>query len=97
MLNMTSMSSGFFAPTFAGLLLDHMKDQWMAWSIIFYFSGGMLIVSTIVFLIFASAERQPFDLINEYVDEYEFTEKSVVHPSIANTTWITEIEERQAC
>ena len=95
MLNMTAMSTGFFAPTFAGLLLDHMKDQWIAWSIIFYFSGGMLILSTIVFLIFASAERQPFDLINESVDQYEFAANAVVHPSNLNILWRAEAEAGQ--
>ena len=97
LLNMTSMSCGFFAPAFAGLLLDNMKDQWMAWSIIFYFSGGFLILSTTVFLVFASAERQPFDFINDSVEEYEFTEKAVIPSSDLNTLCKVEIEERHRC
>ena len=97
LLNMVSMSCGFFAPAFAGLLLDNMKNQWMAWSIIFYFSSGLLILSTIVFLVFASAERQPFDFIDDPLDEYKLIEKGVISPPDLNTIWTVEVGERHRC
>ena len=65
MLNMAAMSSGFVAPAFAGLLLDNIKNQWLAWCILYYSTGGLLIFSTIVFMIYGSAERQSFDFVAE--------------------------------
>ena len=64
-LNMISMSAGFVAPAFAGLILDNMKDEWAAWCVVFWSSAILLILSNIVFILFASAERQPFDMIEE--------------------------------
>jgi MFS family permease len=65
LFNMCAMSSGFFAPAFAGLLLDHIKNQWLAWSIIYYSTGGLLVLATIGFMILGTTERQPFDFCED--------------------------------
>jgi ACS family sodium-dependent inorganic phosphate cotransporter len=66
LLNMISTSTGFIAPAFAGAILQGMQDDPVkAWSIIFYFCGSLAVVATALFLMFASAERQPFDYIEK--------------------------------
>lgn len=72
LLNMISTSTGFIAPAFAGAILQSMQDDPVkAWSIIFYFCGSLAVFATAMFLIFASAERQPFDFIE---DKTEYNE-----------------------
>ena len=39
--------------------------EWQAWDIMFYSSGGFAILANVIFLLFASAERQEFDLTRE--------------------------------
>jgi len=64
LLNLISTSSGFIAPAFAGGVLQGMEDDPLkAWSILFYTCGGISLLSTAIFLVFASAETQPFDFI----------------------------------
>ena len=66
LLNMTATSTGFIAPAFCGAVLQSLPlDPWKAWSIIFYVSAALNIFANIIFLIFVSAERQPFDMIDE--------------------------------
>ena len=63
-LNMVSTSAGFVTPAFVGGILQMMPNAWNAWSLIFYASGILMIVSNIVFLFFATAERQSFDFVD---------------------------------
>ena len=74
-LNTIAMASGFVAPGFAGFFLDAMDDQWGAWCIVYWSSAVLLIIATIVFLLFASAERQPFDFQEESKNSQSKDEK----------------------
>ena len=56
-----SLSPGFIAPMYSGLVLGYVTDQWLAWDIIFYSTSSFLIFANIVFLFFGSARVQPFD------------------------------------
>ena len=56
--------AGFVAPLFAGLILDHVKNQWTAWCILYWTTGPMMILTTVVFVICGSAERQDFDFVD---------------------------------
>lgn len=64
LINMLSMISGFAAPQYAGLILESgpgsLADRW---AIIFYTTFAICIVATLLFLIFASCERQNFDFV----------------------------------
>ena len=63
-MNTIAMSAGFLAPMFAGLLLDNIADKWLAWKYIFYSTGSLGLFAALMFCIFASAERQPFDYLD---------------------------------
>ena len=63
-MNTIAMSAGFLAPMFAGLLLDNIADKWLAWKYIFYSTGTLGLFATLMFWLFASAERQPFDYLD---------------------------------
>lgn len=52
---------GFLAPMLTGYVLSTVEDQWIAWSILFYGAGGLLILATLLFLLLGSARRQDFD------------------------------------
>ena len=66
LLNMVAMSAGFIAPSIVGWILDsYVGDLRRGWSIVFYLTSCISIVSTIIFLCFASAERQSFDFVDE--------------------------------
>lgn len=52
---------GFLSPMLTGFVLGSIDDQWLAWSILFYSTGGLLIFATILFMMFVSAKRQDFD------------------------------------
>lgn len=58
-------SGGFVAPSYAGMILDRVTDQWTAWCIIFWSTACMMILMTFNFIMNASAERQDFDFIDE--------------------------------
>ena len=60
-MNTVAMSAGFLAPMFAGLMLDNIADKWLAWNYIFYSVGTLGLFATLMYCLFASAERQPFD------------------------------------
>ena len=55
---------GFVAPLFAGLFLDYVKNQWTAWCIVYGTTGLFMILATVVFVIFGSAEKQNFDFVD---------------------------------
>ena len=56
---------GFVAPSLAGLILDYVKNQWTAWCILYWTTGSIMILATVIFLIFGSAERQNFDFVDD--------------------------------
>lgn len=65
MAAMMGAGSGFIAPSFAGLILDYVKDKWTAWCILYWATGSMLILATVIFVLLGSAERQDFDLVDD--------------------------------
>lgn len=64
-LNMAAMATGILVPSFVGWILDSTEDQIHGWNIIFYTSSAILAVATVVYLVFAKAERQQFDMIED--------------------------------
>jgi hypothetical protein len=60
--NLCANIPGFLAPMITGAVLESVPDRWKAWDIVFFSVGGWLCFANIVFLIFASAKRQDFDL-----------------------------------
>ena len=62
LLNMIQACTGFLTPAFASILLHFLPNSWIAWTIVWYFSGGLMIVANAFFLYYGSAERQPFDV-----------------------------------
>jgi sugar phosphate permease len=82
LLNMTATSTGFIAPAFCGAVLQSLShDPWLAWKIIFFVSAAINIFANILYCIFVSAERQPFDFIGG--------EEPVVKYEVGNSTAIT--------
>ena len=62
LMNVVSTSTGFIVPMFISSVLTWTPDDPVTgWNIVFYSSAILSVLSTIVFLIFASAERQSFD------------------------------------
>jgi hypothetical protein len=53
------------SPMATGFVLGKYGNTWISWDILFYTFGGMVLVSNVFFLIWASAERQWFDLTEE--------------------------------
>ena len=65
MAAMMGALAGFVAPSFAGLILDYVKNQWTAWCILYSASGSLMILGTVSFVYFGSAERQDFDFVDD--------------------------------
>lgn len=64
LINCLCMISGFAAPQFAGLILDSVAGSLAyRWSIIFYTSFAICSFATVLFIIYASCERQLFDFL----------------------------------
>jgi MFS family permease len=64
-VNTIGMSAGFLTPLYAGVILDNVENQWKAWSILYWTSGGFMIFCVVLFQIFGSAERQEFDFVQD--------------------------------
>jgi sugar phosphate permease len=64
LVNMMSMISGSVAPMTVGFILKRSSDVRVSWIFIFTGSGIFSIACTTIFIFFASAQRQPFDLDN---------------------------------
>lgn len=64
-VNNVALAAGFMVPTYTGIILSDIKDQWFGWSIIFYSSCALSLVSFVFFLFCASSDRQDFDLSPE--------------------------------
>lgn len=61
-MNMVAMTAGFLAPAFVGFVLDSTPDLVLGWKIVFFFTSGLSVLVTSIFLLFAEAKRQPFDI-----------------------------------
>lgn len=66
-VNSTSMSTGFIAPAVIGWILSTWGLE--GWKITFYLASVISLTGMVIFLSWASAERQPFDLIVDVVPE----------------------------
>ena len=58
--NISSMSCGMIAPNIIGIIQTWFAPQ-VAWAIVFYSTAALLVLSNVIFIIFASAEVQDFD------------------------------------
>ena len=61
LVNMMSMVSGSVAPMTIGYILNRSSDVIQSWKLIFTSAGIFSMICTVIFTLFASAERQPFD------------------------------------
>lgn len=61
LINMFSMISGCTSPSFAGIILTSFSSH-VAWPIIFVSASLTMVLATVIFLIFATAERLTFDI-----------------------------------
>lgn len=68
LLNATGMTSGAMAPYIIGVVLANSSDTVQAWHYLFYATGIMTPIAAIIYIIFVSWERQPWDHIEEDVD-----------------------------
>ncbi|XP_023216682.1 sialin-like [Centruroides sculpturatus] len=68
---------GFLSPYIAGLFLDKNQGSMVQWSYVYYLSAGFSLLAMVIFLIFGSAELQPWA---DDLDEAE-EEKNVVSVS----------------
>ena len=59
--NIVGMFMGVVVPTAVSLLFDLIGDHPSSWFLVYYIAAGVMILSVIPFLIWGSAERQPFD------------------------------------
>ncbi|CAG2105257.1 unnamed protein product [Medioppia subpectinata] len=60
-----SVFPAFLAPYVVGLILDDSPNDISRWNVVFYITIGVYILGTVVFLVFASAEPQPWGLIDK--------------------------------
>ena len=61
-VNMLNTSAGFIVPYLVGLILTAYKyDPMFAWSVVFYLASGISLLGALIYILFGSAERQPFD------------------------------------
>jgi MFS family permease len=67
-VNTVGILGGFLAPWLSGIILDTFADKWLAWCFIYRYSGIQSFVVTLIFLLFASADRQDFDLTSEELE-----------------------------
>ncbi|XP_023217867.1 sialin-like isoform X1 [Centruroides sculpturatus] len=70
--------SGFLSPYIAGLFLDKNQGSMVQWSYVYYLSAGFCLLGMVIFLVFGSAELQPW--ADNDSDEAE-EEKKVVSVS----------------
>ncbi|XP_042906641.2 sialin-like [Parasteatoda tepidariorum] len=64
-VNSIGSISGIFAPMVAGVLLEQKNSSIQQWGSVFYISAGLNVAGGIAFLLFASAERQPWAKVPE--------------------------------
>jgi len=68
-MNSLCSISGFVVPYFVGLVIDSNPNSMRLWSIVFYISAIIDIFGTIVFVIYASAEPQNWEVPEDDLDE----------------------------
>lgn len=76
--NMGAMITGIIVPNVVTMVLSSFDDSATGWYVIFYASAIVMTSSTIPFVIYASAERQPFDMTDDDVFEERFRSPSAV-------------------
>ena len=64
MINLFASTTGILVPAFVAMVDMYIDDCLLAWSVVFFSSGGLLITCFIVFATCASAERQSFDFVS---------------------------------
>ncbi|KAI1289164.1 putative inorganic phosphate cotransporter [Halotydeus destructor] len=69
--NTFASSMGFMAPAVAGIILDSNSQLSSQWSVVFYFCSALLLFGIIFFDIFATAEVQPWGLVDNNRNEEE--------------------------
>ncbi|XP_023234204.1 sialin-like [Centruroides sculpturatus] len=67
--------SGFLSPYVAGLFLDKNQGSMVQWSYVYYLSAGFCLLGLVIFLVFGSAELQPW--ADNDSEEAEVEEKVV--------------------
>lgn len=63
-VNAVTNVAGLFAPIAGGLLTEH-NETLVQWGKVFYLAAGMYILGALIFLLFGSAEVQPWAVIPE--------------------------------
>lgn len=67
-MNAMSITTGFIAPKAIGYTLEGFYDVTFGWSIVFYTAAALTLTGNAFFMFFGSAERQPFDYIENKND-----------------------------
>ncbi|GIX91610.1 inorganic phosphate cotransporter [Caerostris extrusa] len=60
LVNSVGCTAGIFSPLLAGFLLDNARSSVQQWSTVFYISSGFYLFGAVIFLMWASAEKQPW-------------------------------------
>ncbi|XP_022239379.1 putative inorganic phosphate cotransporter [Limulus polyphemus] len=69
--NGLAQMTGFIAPAFVGSLIEH-NETFQRWSIVFYTTSVVYVIAAILFVIFGSAELQPWGVVvSEETDSTE--------------------------
>ena len=77
--NIGAMVPGIYVPAAVDMTIESFSgNEATAWYIIFYTAASMMAIATIPFLLFASAERQPFDMTDDEVYEDKMRSPSAV-------------------
>lgn len=71
-MNAMSITTGFIAPKAIGYTLEGFHDVRFGWSIVFYTAAVVTLTGNAFFILFGSAERQPFDYIKHENDTTTF-------------------------
>ncbi|KAI1304609.1 putative inorganic phosphate cotransporter [Halotydeus destructor] len=69
MSNTVVMSSGYVGPYVAGLFLQNGGDVLQEWNMLFYLTSLISLSGLLVFVCFAEAERQPWDIVDSDQEE----------------------------
>ncbi|XP_054720297.1 sialin-like [Uloborus diversus] len=86
-VNGIGSTAGIFSPLFAGFLLENAHASIDQWSAVFYTSAGFYLIGGLVFLVWASAEKQPWAHVPS-------TEKLLKHDEMTNEKVINTDLER---
>ncbi|XP_015911678.1 sialin-like isoform X2 [Parasteatoda tepidariorum] len=84
-VNGIGCTAGIFSPMVAGLLLEEAHSSIHQWGIVFYISSGLYVVGGIAFLLFASAERQPWAYV-PVTDDFSNTKYIKIKQDLENSS-----------